>query len=348
MKNQTETNKEFIHIDFDKFWRFVPANRPLKEQFKWTLFSSFPFVFKKFEVFQNWKNARIFEDNSIRCWNYDFWKRKLFYRYDIKFQINENHCPEKENEFSKLAVVVHAFYPEVLQGILSKLQESNPITFKLFVTTSESTIDAVEEILVKSKFEYFLKTVDNRGRDVLPFLKILKYVFDEGYTLVLKLHTKRSNHLNKKDVWSDDLFRKLLGYENMINIVQTFHQHEKLGMIGPSEHILPMSFYYGGNAAKVEMLGKKMGLQNGQFSNLHFPAGTMFYARKEALLPILNLNLHEADFEDEAGQLDCTMAHAVERAFACSVIAAGMYLADSSSKPDMIRCKINLNHSFTL
>jgi lipopolysaccharide biosynthesis protein len=348
MIDQLKEKEEFIHIDFEKVWRYFPANRPFKEHLKRVLFSSMPIAFKRLEVYQNWKNARIFEDNTIRCWSSDFWKSKLHYRYDVKFQINENNGLEKENEFSKLAIVVHAFYPEVLQGILSKLRESKPIALKLFVTTSESTFYVVEEILVKSKFDYFLMKVDNRGRDVLPFLKTLKYVFDEGYTLVLKLHTKRSNHLHKKDIWSVDLFRKLLGHENMINIVQTFNQHEKLGMIGPSEHILPMSFYYGGNAAKVEMLGKKMGLQNRQFSNLHFPAGTMFYARKEALLPILNLNLNESDFEDEAGQLDCTMAHAVERSFACSVIASGMYLADSSSKPDMIRCKINLNHSFTL
>jgi lipopolysaccharide biosynthesis protein len=177
---------------------------------------------------------------------------------------------------------------------------------------------------------------------------VLRGVFSIGYNLVLKIHTKRSNHLSKKELWSNDLFNKMLGNENMKNILQAFYHHKKLGMIGPSEHILPMSFYYGANATAVEMLGRKMGLQDRQFSNLHFIAGTMFYARKEALLPLLSLNLNEKDFEEEAGQLDGTMAHAVERAFACSTIAAGMYLADSSSKPDSITCKINRNHSFTL
>lgn len=347
MRNKTQTNKEFIHIDFDKVWRHVPANRPLKENLKWFLFNSLPFLLRRLESFENWRNGRIYEDKSLVWWSSEFWKRKVFHRYDIKFPKSKTIKSENNTYEKTLAVVIHAFYPEVLQGIISKLQESESLNLKLFVTTSELRHHEVEEILLKSKFDYFLLKVDNLGRDVLPFLKILKVVFDEGYTLVLKLHTKKSNHLKKKDLWSDDLFSKILGNENMHNILQTFHKHSKIGIIGPSGHILPMSYYYGSNAAKVELLGKKMGLQNRQFSNLHFSAGTMFYARKEALLPILNLNLNEMDFEEEAGQLDGTMAHAVERAFSCSAIAAGMYLADSTSSPDSILCKINMNHSFT-
>jgi len=70
----------------------------------------------------------------------------------------------------------------------------------------------------------------------------------------------------------------------------------------------------------------------------------MFYARKEALLPVLNLNLTEADFEAEAGQKDGTMAHAVERAFAVGLIAAGFQLADTDfnlENPVVTVSKIN-------
>jgi lipopolysaccharide biosynthesis protein len=340
-------NTEYIHIDFDKVWRYVPANRPRKEHLKWILFSIFPFLFRRFEVFQNWKSARIFEDKAIGLRSSEFWRRKLLQRYEIKFGNNHAYITENDKQENKLAVVIHAFYPDVLEEIILKLQNC-VFDFKLFVTAPESVLADVKAVLDHNSYEYFLLKVENRGRDVLPFLLILKNVFYEGYTLVLKIHTKRSNHLNKKELWSNDLFNKMLGNENMKNILQTFYHHKELGMIGPSGHILPMSFYYGANATTVEMLGRKMGLQGRHFSNLHFVAGTMFYARKEALLPLLSLNLNETDFEEEAGQLDGTMAHAVERAFACSTIAAGMYLADSSSKPDSIACIINMNHSFTL
>ena len=50
----------------------------------------------------------------------------------------------------------------------------------------------------------------------------------------------------------------------------------------------------------------------------------MFYIRKPALMPLLNLGLTPNDFEEEIGQKDGTLAHSVERAFALSVFAANL------------------------
>ena len=119
-------------------------------------------------------------------------------------------------------------------------------------------------------------------------------------------------------------------------------------MIGPSGHILPMSLYYGGNAQKVLSLSLEMGLKKEQLQNLHFTAGTMFYARREALLPVMALGLAESQFETEDKQLDGTMAHALERVFASGLIASGLIMADTNSNPEKISCRIDLNHAFSL
>jgi len=139
-----------------------------------------------------------------------------------------------------------------------------------------------------------------------------------------------------------------LGNGNLMNIILTFQQNPHIGMIGPANHILPMSMYYGGNSQRVLDLSLKMGLKVDMLENLHFVAGTMFAARKQAILPVLGLGLKEQDFEPENLQLDGTMAHAVERIFAAGLLRSGLKLADTSSRHDKTQCRINLNHKFTI
>jgi lipopolysaccharide biosynthesis protein len=61
-----------------------------------------------------------------------------------------------------------------------------------------------------------------------------------------------------------------------------------------------------------------MGVDSDTLENLNFVAGSMFIARKKAVIPLMNIALTEADFEAEAGQVDGTLAHALERLFSVS------------------------------
>src|SRR5262249_13012858 len=54
-----------------------------------------------------------------------------------------------------------------------------------------------------------------------------------------------------------------------------------------------------------------------------FPSGSMFWARSAALRPLLDLNLSYGDFPEEAGQIDGTPAHAIERLYYYACERAG-------------------------
>lgn len=61
-----------------------------------------------------------------------------------------------------------------------------------------------------------------------------------------------------------------------------------------------------------------------------FVAGSMFWVRLEALRTLLDAPLQPRDFEPESGQIDGTLAHAIERIVAASVAQAGWRVAGTA------------------
>jgi lipopolysaccharide biosynthesis protein len=74
-----------------------------------------------------------------------------------------------------------------------------------------------------------------------------------------------------------------------------------------------------------------MGIAPCDHSSLDFISGSMFWARLDALTPILDAHLDESEFEPEGGQIDGTFAHALERAFALSAAACNLKVATVAS-----------------
>ena len=90
---------------------------------------------------------------------------------------------------ASVAVVIHAFYPELLPDLLNRLLAAN-FRFDLFVTCREDAAETIRGYLREAGVaEGYVEVVPNRGRDIAPFLRMLPLVQSRGYSILLKLHT---------------------------------------------------------------------------------------------------------------------------------------------------------------
>lgn len=323
--------------------------RPRKEMLKNILFGIFPGFFKDWAVYHNWKNSLIYRPGKhvgILSFIKDFFSNK----YHIPIPAGKPNSPVTEEKDS-LAVVIHVFYPEIFREILKTLaglMPVQPLTMKLFITTTPELQSEINTLLANNSIPYTILIVENRGRDILPFIKILPQVIQENFGLILKLHTKKSNHLNRQRHWRDDLLSALISPENFRKNIEIFNSNPAVGIIGPYNHILPMYLYYGANAEKVTNLSERMNVPVTLLPGISFAAGSMFFARTKAMMPVYELNLTDAEFEPEQRQVDGTMAHAIERFFSISAMKQGLMLADTKYNPKKPMLTVTRNHYFSV
>ncbi|MCK9366934.1 MAG: glycoside hydrolase family 99-like domain-containing protein [Metallibacterium scheffleri] len=229
-----------------------------------------------------------------------------------------------------VCVVLHAFYPELLDEILLPLRTWG-VPYRLLLSTIAASEKAVRQRIAALGMTAEIQVFENRGRDMLPFLQLASRLLDEGEGLVLKLHTKRSLHRGDGETWRRDLLDKLVALDESECILQAFQAQSALGMVVPDGHLLSLRAYWGANAGNVQSLCRRMGIGEIDPDTAAFPAGSMFYARLEALRPLLDTSLELFEFEPETGQQDGTMAHAIERVLGLCVQAAGMRVTTSTA-----------------
>ena len=226
---------------------------------------------------------------------------------------------------SDYAIIIHLHYIDVWEDILKLLTNSGTANTDVYITaTSIDAIKTVNKDLPHAK----TMLVENRGRDILPFLYTLKHIEPLGYSCVCKIHGKKSIYRSDGEQLRNQLYNALLGSEQKVsNSIAEFTHDSSLGMIIPQSSLLAhddnnMLF----NHERVQFTSKKIGVP---FINDVFPTGSMFWFRPGAMLPLLKLEEH--DFELEYGYSDGTIAHAVERLFVTVTKATGHYISKTEA-----------------
>lgn len=217
----------------------------------------------------------------------------------------------------RTALVAHVYYPELLDEILA-IFDLLPPGSRLLITAPPDKAAALRPI-VERRDDVELHETINRGRDIAPFMKLLTEGHLDRFDAVLKIHSKKSPHLSYGGVRRRIFFIGLAGSAGNVARILRLFSDRKVGFVGLGWYFRIQKFYWMTNRQRVEQLCERIGATPA----VGFFEGSMFWCRPAALQPLKRLALQAEDFEAEAGQLDGTLHHAIERCFVLAGEAAG-------------------------
>ncbi len=227
-----------------------------------------------------------------------------------------------------IAITLHLYYAELGPELRETLAASMAGPADLYVTTDTPAKQAAlqECFAAWPHGHHEVRLVPNRGRDVAPRIVALGDIHDR-YELCLHMHGKRSTYWEHGDAWRRDLVDKLAGSrEVVLGAVEAFRRWPGLGIVTPSTFAPVLSAVsWGFDFDRCVNLGARMGIPVSDATLVHFPAGSMFWSRRGALRPLLDLGLTYEDFEAEDGLRSGSLAHAIERLVLYICEAAGFF-----------------------
>lgn len=242
---------------------------------------------------------------------------------------------------SRVAVCMHLYYTELWPEMREQLA-ALPQPFDLLLTVPEFALTPRLQQVVNDCPQVRIVWAPNRGRDVLPWLRLLQQGAFDGYEFVCKLHGKHSPHTTQGQRWRQDSTGSLLGDKgNVTALLEALRADPAIGVLGPgATAVMPRhDAWQHQSQGHLAWLARRLAAVAGRGSGSGsvaaaaergawpFFAGTMFWFRPAALQPLSRLGLQPDDFAPEMGQTDGTLAHAIERFLAPVASHAGYRLA---------------------
>lgn len=196
---------------------------------------------------------------------------------------------------TKLAIVVHVYYLDIYNQYILPLLEALPdYLYTLYITTP-----LPKSSICTPSLAHFLE-LENRGRDVLPFLLAMRnFKIADNHNVVLKLHTK----IDQPNWWCAQRDFPLLINEEKIRQILNQEDFTQYGLTWMEA---PFNAYLNDNTLNTILKY----LKTVDFSN-EFIAGTMFFSRTDLMTP--HLRFIDECWDEDNKSRDGTLAHAVER-----------------------------------
>lgn len=238
-------------------------------------------------------------------------------------------APQNPEPTSRTAVVIHAFYPDVLTELLQKLPK--PANYDVFISVVDDTAAQVLPIIEQYVDNPRVYQFPNRGRDIRPFLFMLRNLTRLGYKHFIKLHTKKTVHRTDGSDWHNGLIGPLLELCRGDHLARFFDAHPRAGMLGPAGHLLDGRNYMGsaGNIAWLRCLCRDFNITP-MPSSFTFVGGTMFAGRVASFARLAERDVLDGMFEEDLGRVDGTLAHALERFIGLLMTAQGEVIGSAA------------------
>lgn len=220
----------------------------------------------------------------------------------------------------KVAVHLHTYYVELLEEFLMAFENFH-FTYDLFLTTdSEKKKVEIEKILTEHGKAGKVYITGNRGRDVIPMLRLKKEL--SKYDYIGHFHTKKSPEYPHwvGDSWRNELFDMLIKPAD--KVIASLENDERLGLVIAD---IPTFFRYtkivdpwneNKFADDMNLLWERMNIKRSidfnQLNTFIMSYGTFIWFKYDALKPLFDLNLQDADIPAEPLPQH-TILHSIER-----------------------------------
>lgn len=254
--------------------------------------------------------------------------------YIVKQRLGLEYVLETEgiaSYYMDAAVFVHLYYVDLMETCFTYIKEACSAC-DVYITTSVKAIaEYIENACENNNIKNCrVMVVDNRGQDIAALLlhhaKIMKQ-----YQYVCFVHDKKSAHITNESacLWFRDLWDNMLINSGYIsNILKQFERDGRLGMLSVSEpfwgeFITIAENGWESNFYGTDMLAEKLKLTCKP--KKHYPPiaiGTAFWARTDALFPLLNETFTMEDFPPKGVG---SLSYAVERVLPYVVQSRGYY-----------------------
>jgi hypothetical protein len=250
-----------------------------------------------------------------------------------------SHLDSSEIDSPRTAVMIHAYYEEGLNALLSRMRQIVwPASF-FFTTDTIDKARRIRELAIDSlgsgaSFE--IRLIPNRGRDVLAFwISLQEDVAD--YDIFLKLHLKRSAHIEPWAAVGNGAITGLEWFEDILSCLipsspASFRAMQSLIVPGRLAALYPrpwgpLAKYGWGVPANLHWVEEILWAQGVHGVNvllpLIYPVGNMFMGSVSSFLPLAGFFLKLVENTSEPLPIDGTVLHGIERCYSYLLAAQG-------------------------
>jgi len=239
---------------------------------------------------------------------------------------------------AKVAVFAHITYDDQIEYCMNYVCSASMFADIYITTLTEQTKENILKCFTNAGCDVKNVVVlppNSKGRDVGALWVALRPNMND-YDYICFIHNKKSPQDKPLTIgygFAERCMGNLLaGSDYVKNVVSTFNENPRLGMLlpppvthGPYRYLI--SNFWGLNYKNTLELAEKLGVDVPIDNKIDpiFPTGGMFWFRTKALKKIIDYDLKYDDFPDEPMPVDGSLGHAFERIYCFAAQSEGYY-----------------------